>query len=286
MLYIWFMEVNLHEIAIEIREILNQKRLKNNLYFVEDDHKYFINNENGESISNLPSVSTIVHRYYEEFPKEEKALSKANGDVKEQKRLLEEWARSGDVATSIGSRTHYLLEKYLLSLYDDYKEVRKPLFNCDLDMCEKSNGMVLAGVKYIDFLHKNGCVLLDTEMVLGDLDLGYFGQPDKVWLVITKKGKIALLISDWKTNKEEKFKIQKFTKKMYNPFEFLPDNSLGHYSLQLPLYGRLICKMLEGTKYSNIKVIKHSIVNVKSNGDYDVYDVDKKVVEEIYKLKI
>jgi hypothetical protein len=44
--------------------------------------------------------------------------------------------------------------------------------------------------------------------------------------------------------------------------------------------------MLEGSKYSNIQVIRHSIVNVKVSGDYDVYDIDKSVVDEIYKLEI
>lgn len=280
------MEYNLKEIAKEIRSILDEKRKKNGLYFIEEEHKYFIKDKEGNEISNLPSVSKLLDRYHEEFPKEEKALSMCNGDVEAQEKLLAEWARSGEIATSIGSRTHFLLEKYLLSLYDDYKEVRRPIFDCDEEMITKSNSMVVAGVKFIEYLHTNGCVLLDTEMVLGDIDLGYFGQPDKVWLVVTKKGKLALIITDWKTNKEEKFKVKHYTKNLFKPFDFLYDNSLGKYSLQLPFYGRLLIKMLEGTKYSNIKVIKHIIVNVKDNCDYDLYDVDKKVVDLINEVKI
>ena len=51
----------------------------------------------------------------------------------------------------------------------------------------KSNSMINAGEKFIRLMGERDAVLLDTEMVLGHPDLGYTGQPDKVWLVMNKE---------------------------------------------------------------------------------------------------
>ena len=59
------------------------------------------------------------------------------------------------------------------------------------------------------------------------------------------------MITDWKTNKEKNMEINNFTKPMKKPFENLPNNALGHYNTQLPFYGKLLLKMLEGSKYGS-----------------------------------
>lgn len=68
--------------------------------------------------------------------------------------------------------------------------------------------MIRAGKSYLDLSEQRNLVLIDTEMVLGHPELGYVGQPDKVWLTMNAKGdEFGLVITDWKTNKEKTLKL-------------------------------------------------------------------------------
>jgi hypothetical protein len=134
---------------------------------------------------------------------------------------------------------------------------------------------------------ERGAVLLDTEIVLGDPELAYTGQPDKVWLIMNKEQtEFGLVITDWKSNKPKNFEESFFTKKMYYPFDKLPNNALGHYFTQLPFYGKLLIKMLQGTKYENIKLYGCVIVLVKEIGQYEEFRVPKEVQETILKMDV
>jgi len=48
--------MNLKNIAVEIREILENRRNEIDLTFIEEDHKYFMKNKDGEIRSDFPSV--------------------------------------------------------------------------------------------------------------------------------------------------------------------------------------------------------------------------------------
>jgi hypothetical protein len=95
-----------------------------------------------------------------------------------------------------------------------------------------------------------------------------------------------LVITDWKTNKPKNFETNKWTKKMKSPFQELPDNSLGHYYLQLPFYGKLLLKMLEGTKYENLKLMGCIVVLVTKESDYKEFRVPKDVIKTIMEMDI
>jgi hypothetical protein len=273
---------NLNQIAKDIREIVEQKRNEFKLVFFEDEHKYLMNDVNGENRSDFPSVSKVLKKFYKEFPTEEAAFNKAGGDFLEMERLITEWRRLGEESTNMGSRVHYFLETDLINRYGEYKEVRKPIFDCDLVTMGRGDQMVIAGKKYLDLCEQRGLVLLDTEMVLGHPELGYVGQPDKVWLTMNAKGdEFGILITDWKTNKEKNFQTTKYTESMYTPFEEYPNNALGHYYLQLPFYGKLLLKMLEGTKYENIKLFGSIVVLLKDDTTYQEFRVPKPVIETI-----
>jgi hypothetical protein len=273
---------NLNQIAKDIREIVEQKRNEFKLVFFEDEHKYLMNDVNGENRSDFPSVSKVLKKFYKEFPTEEAAFNKAGGDFLEMERLITEWRRLGEESTNMGSRVHYFLETDLINRYGEYKEVRKPIFDCDLVTMGRGDQMVTAGKKYLDLCEQRGLVLLDTEMVLGHPELGYVGQPDKVWLTMNAKGdEFGILITDWKTNKEKNFQTTKYTESMYTPFEEYPNNALGHYYLQLPFYGKLLLKMLEGTKYENIKLLGSIVVLLKDDTTYQEFRVPKPVIETI-----
>lgn len=277
--------MNLEEVAIDIRNVLEEKRKELGLTFVEEDHIYYMKDRSGKVKNNFPSVSKILKKFYEEFDSQGIAYKKAEGDLVVMENLLAEWKEAGTKASNMGSRTHFYLETETIKRNGDYKEVRQPIFDCDLTQEITSDNMIKGGKKYLDLCQERNLVLLDTEMVLGHPDLGYTGQPDKVWLTVNATGEeFGILITDWKTNKEKNFQTNKFTKSMYEPFQEYPDNSLGHYYLQLPFYGKLLVKMLEGTKYENMRIFGCIVVLLKENGTYEEFRVPKQIINTIMNM--
>jgi hypothetical protein len=276
--------MDLRKIAEEIREIVSQKQKDFQLTFEEESHKYTMLDKNGNLRSDFPSVSKVMKLFYDDFPTEQAAYNKAGGDPDEAERLMEEWAELGRKSTNLGSRCHYLLEEHTLKEFGIDKVVRQPIFDCDAEQIIKSDTMIIAGKRYIDLLKERGCVLIDTEMVLGHPDLEYTGQPDKVWLVIGTNGNVGILITDWKSNKPKNFAVTRYTKKMKKPFEDLPDNALGHYNTQLPFYGRLLLKMLEGSKYEGIQLLGCIVVLITEEREYHEYRVSKKTMNTILEM--
>jgi len=273
---------DLNEVAKEIRDLLDKRRQELELTFVEDTHTYYMKDINGEMRSDFPSVSKVIKYFYDEFDSEGISFKKAKGDVFVQQQLLDEWKAAGDYATNMGSRVHYLLEKKVIDMFGGYKDVRQPIFECDFTQVLKGDSMVSAGTAYLNLMVERGAVLLDTEIVLGDPELGYTGQPDKVWLIMNKEQtEFGLVITDWKSNKPKNFEETHFTTRMRYPFQKHPNNALGHYFTQLPFYGKLLLKMLQGTKYENMKLFGCIIVLVKETGEYEEFRVPKEVITTI-----
>jgi hypothetical protein len=274
--------IDLKSVASEIRELISERQKSLGLVFEEDKHVYTMNGK-----KDYPSVSKVLKSFYREFPLEEAALKKAGGNPQEAERLKEEWAAAGTYSTNLGSRVHYILEKTLIESNGNYKEVRQPIFDCDLTQLMKSDNMIFAGKRYLELMESRNVELLDTEMVLGDPELGYVGQPDKVWLTMNKSGnEFGLLITDWKTNKKKNFQETSYTDRMYEPFEKYPNTALGHYYLQLPLYGKLLLKMLEGTKYENIKLYGCIISHLQEDTFFEEYRVPKEVIDTVLEMDV
>ena len=192
------MKNELTKVSKEIREIISTKQEEMDLSFVEDTHTYYIRNKSGDIVTSFPSVSTVISQFYTPFPDFDKSFEKSDGNPVDQDRILTEWRKSADYATNMGSRVHYILEKQLLEQYGSYKEVRMPIFDCNEEQTRFGDNMIESGMSFIDTMHERGAVLLDTEMVLGSVELGYTGQPDKVWLMKNKNGETGIVITDWK----------------------------------------------------------------------------------------
>jgi hypothetical protein len=266
--------MKLNNIAKEIREIISQKQDEFGLSFEEENHIYTMNGR-----TDYPSVSKVLKKFYTEFPLEEASFAKSKGDPQRQQELIEEWTAAGTYSTNMGSRVHFVLESEVIKNNGNYKEVRQPEFKCDLTQIMKGDNMIVAGKKYLDLMEERGAVLLDTEMVLGHPELEYTGQPDKVWLMMNRdKTEFGVVITDWKTNKPKNFVSTSYTKKMLKPFEKYDDTALGHYYVQLPLYGKLLLKMLEGSKYENIKLYGCVVSHLKEDTLYDEYKVPQDIV--------
>jgi len=278
---------DLYKVRDEIIEIVKKRQEELQLTFEEEKHQYTMLDTNGNLKNDWYSVSKILKNYYDPFPAEEIALKKAKGDVEEQQKLLKEWADAGTYSTNLGSRTHFLLEKKSLEMFDINKEVRQPIFDCDFEQILKSDRMVSAGGKYLELMKERGAILLDTEMVLGDNELGYVGQPDQMWLIENKeKNQIGIFCGDYKTNKPKNFESNQFTKSMKYPFNKLPDNALGHYYIQLPLYLRLLFKMLKKSKYEKIGLFGAIIVLLKEDGTFEEFRIPNSVINQVMNLKI
>ena len=279
--------MDLQKAAVEIREILEDKRKELELTFIEDTHTYFMKDVDGVVKTNFPSVSKVLKKFYPEFPTDEAAEKKSKGDPVVKQQLIEEWAAAGDYSTNMGSRVHFFLEKKLIESSGGYKEVRQPIFDCDITQILKGDSMITAGSKFLKLMEERDVVLLDTEIVLGHPELGYTGQPDKVWLVINKKKDgFGLLITDWKTNKPKNFETNNFTKPMFKPFQNLPNTALGHYYVQLPLYGKLILKMLEGTKYENMKLYGCIVVLLQEDSEFKEFRVPQDVIDTVLNMNV
>jgi hypothetical protein len=241
----------------------------------------------GKLRDDFPSVSKVLKSFYEEFDSEGISYRKANGDPYEQQRLLEEWAAAGEYSVNIGSRSHFFLEEHTLNEFGLEKELRQPVFKCDAEQIIKSDTMIVAGKKYIDLLKERGCVLLDTEIVLGHPELGYTGQPDKIWLMMNKaKTEFGFVVTDWKTNKKKNFQETSYTKRLKDPFGKFPDTALGHYYLQLPLYAKLLLKMLQGTKYADIKLLGCVITHLSDEAQFEEYRVPQEIVNTVLDMDV
>ena len=274
--------MKLNDAVKEIRDVISKKQEELGLTFVEEDHIYTMNGK-----TDYPSVSKVLSKFHKKFPTEQAALNKAGGDPYKQQELIKEWEAAGLYSTNLGSRVHYVLEKRVIEMNGGYKEVRQPIFECDLEQLMKSDKMITAGSKYLKLMEERGAILLDTEMVLGDPELGYTGQPDKVWLIHNKtKSDFGLLITDWKTNKPKNFQENSFTERMYEPFQKYPNTALGHYYVQLPLYGRLLIKMLQGSKYEGLKLYGCIISHLKDDSNYDEYRVPKEIIDTVMNMNI
>jgi hypothetical protein len=266
--------MKLNDVVKEIREIISQKQTELGLTFEEENHIYTMNGK-----TDYPSVSKVLKKFYTEFETEKISLKVAGGDPQRQQELIEEWAAAGDYSTNMGSRVHFVLENEVIKKHGSYKNVRQPEFKCDLSQIMKGDNMIIAGKKYLDLMEERGAVLIDTEMVLGHPELGYTGQPDKVWLMMNRdKTEYGIVITDWKTNKTKNFVSTKYTKKMLQPFTKYDDTALGHYYVQLPLYGKLLLKMLEGSKYGDIKLYGCVISHLKEDSLYDEYKVPQNII--------
>jgi hypothetical protein len=279
--------MNLKDISLEINDLLEKRRQELELTFIEEEHIYYMKDVDGEIKKNFPSVSKIVKKFHKPFDADGMALKMSKGDPEGQAQLLAEWKQAGDLSTNMGSRVHFELESDTISRFGNYKSVRQPIFEINEEQQRKSDNMIIAGKKFLDLMLERGAVLLDTEIVLGDNELGYTGQPDKIWLMMNKdKTNYGIVITDWKTNQPKNFEVHHYTGKLYPPFNDYHDNALGHYYLQLPLYVRLLLKMLSGTKYADLKLLGGVVVLLKDDGTFVEYKVPPVISSTILRMDL
>jgi hypothetical protein len=209
------------------------------------------------------------------------------GNVENQKILLEKWRAAGDYATNKGSRVHFELEKYILKKNNINKNIREPIFKCDDQQIIDSNNMIIAGEQFLDLMESRGCIIIDTEVILGSPILGYVGQADNIWVCLTKdKNNVGFLITDHKTNAIKNLMPQVYNEYLKPPFDSYRDYAITHYYIQISLYAKLFIEMMKNTKYEGITYLGGVLDSLRSDKTFEEYRVPKYFYNKIIEMII
>ena len=104
---------------------------------------------------------------------------------------------------------------------------------------------------------------------------------------ITKQQtEFGFVVTDWKTNKKKNFQETSYTKRLKDPFGKFPDTALGHYYLQLPLYAKLLLKMLQGTKYADIKLLGCVITHLSDEAQFEEFRVPQEIINTVLNMDV
>ena len=233
--------------------------------FNDLNHCYFdVNDESKQYIS----VTTLIHRYTQEFDKEfwsaykalEKLIPKENWTVekksllntkkfnreilnvyniselefnKTQQDILDEWDKKNKESCERGTKIHAELEN---SFYKSGKNVSLQRFGIGGKFeCKKD---------YSDLDLEYG--VYPEYLIYRESDDGILRLAGQIDLIVKQGNEIT--VCDWKTNQEIKQKAgfntqTKSTSKMKYPLNNLDDANFWHYTLQLSTYAWMLQKL-------------------------------------------
>lgn len=214
----------------------------NNVKYYDEPHKYFLNHKE------LISVTTLIHKYQEEFDEDYWSEYKANQFGVKKHHILRAWDFINKKGTIKGSIIHDYTENIFYNKKFEYpKEKIYNEFGFDPIIKEYQITKQHVDKFYIDSFNK--LIPIKAELVIFDKTALIGGMLDMLFYNVRAK---EFQIWDWKTNKDFTFKCEK-RHLLYDLF-VLEDSDLEIYSLQLQLYKYII------EKYTNIKLGKSYLV--------------------------
>lgn len=226
----------------QIREnILNSF---NKLEFVEEGHKYYLPNKNGEK-EELISVSALTKLFEEEQDWDAIAARYALKHDMKLEDVQRMWLENNLLATNSGTGAHLYGEQwthFLLNQPEKIDPVILPQYEKGYLIPHSPKEHAIMNF-YEDLFNVETIypVLAETRVYIGindkyNLKTKYAGTFDM--LFATKiKGKWKLLIYDFKTNKDLYSNFNRnYNKTLLTPFNDLYDEPLGHYTIQLSAY--------------------------------------------------
>lgn len=256
----------------EVTKIRN-KILKefDDLVFVEEGHKYFLNGEQ------LPSVSEVTHKFSQyPFDSEERAVAYAEKNGETPQYWLDKWRFTSLKATTSGTLTHEYGEGlgWLRNGHPEFlPDSCKPKYIKDKGWLIPTRPKEEAVLKFYDELHPNlHFVLAETKVYTGknlkltNLQQNYCGTFDILFYYKEPNNdeNSGLCIFDFKTNKDLR---NDFSRKngrfLLPPFGDLYEESLSFYTLQLSCYQIPLEDI-------GLKVIARRIVWLKDDGTYEL----------------
>lgn len=260
----------------EVAEIRNNIRNAfRRLEFQEVPHKYYVHNDDG-TITELPSVSAMTHRFKPEFDTEYQAEAYALKHDMEKDAVLRMWEENNVRATNNGTSTHLYGEAYM-HFFMGHPEKIPPVVAPQYEKgylipySSKQDGVLhffedLFTVDRIYPVMPEAQVYMGVNPDFSDIT-PYAGTFDMLFAYQAPDGKWKLLLYDYKTNKAlYKDYSRKFNKMALEPFDELYDEDYSYYILQLSCYS--LCLMQLGYEISDRKLIW-----LKEDGSYEKVSV-------------
>lgn len=227
------------------------------LVFDEELHKYTLHGDE------LTSTTTWIKKYCHDFIEYKQAVRLAkrvnkkvtSSKYRSYKYYQKRWQRQRDAATLSGSRVH------------DYVEYNYPDF-IDPPACEQEK----AAKEFILGLEPHyKVVALELRMYIKE-----FKKAGTADIIIYNTNTGNLVLADWKTNGTN-IRQHYIKQRLKKPFDFLFDNDINKYSLQLSDYQNMI------EMNTNYKVEERWIIHLTSN-DVNTLDISKEGRSDIYTI--
>lgn len=242
----------------------NQHVRDNNIYFIDEGHKYFIKNKQYDL-----SVTGFVHSFFPKFKADDiisKMMMSRNWKNSkyfgmEVQEIKESWDENGKQAAALGTALHKSIEEF-------YNNNPNPMDTTEYKYFEKFQ---------ID--HKN-LKPFRTEWEIYDEELKLAGSIDMVF--VDELGKYHLY--DWKRSKQIKENNQ--YEEGYFPLSHLPNANYWQYSLQLNIYKQILEKNYD-IKINDLYIVQFHPEQDQYNKikcvelDSEVKDIFKEREEEL-----
>ena len=268
----------------EVTKIRN-KILKefNDLIFIEEGHKYFLNGEQ------LPSVSEVTHHFCAyPFDSEEQAARYAEKNGETPQYWLDKWRFTNLKATTSGTLVHEFAEG-LGWLRNGHPELMpkscEPKYVKDKDWLIPTRPKEESVLKFYDELNENlHFVLAETKVYSNKSDISTVRQPFcgtfdlLAWYEHpTDKSKSGLVVLDWKTNRELRKDFSRENGKfLLPPFGDLYEEPLSYYTLQLNLYSLCLAGI-------GLPPIAARVIWLKDDGTYELIPINLIYREDWFK---
>jgi len=240
----------------------------NDVTYYDEPHKYYLNG------NELISVTTIIHRYQEEFDVEFWSYSKGIEFNLSPEIIKRAWNFINKKGTIKGSAIHNYSENLFQNKIFEYpKQLILNEFGFDPILPEFNITKKHVDKFYSDVHGK--LIPIRTEMIIYDRESFIGGMVDMLFYNVKWK---CFQIFDWKTNK--KFTTENKSKYLLNDLFVLEDTDLTIYSLQLSLYKYIIEKNT-GIKLGKSYVVwfSHNNSSYKIIETIDMTYYIKKIIE-------
>ena len=227
----------------------------NDITFYDVPHKYFIDGKE------LISVTTLIHKYQEEFNEDYWANYKSNQHNLTTYEVKRAWNFINKKGTIKGSAIHDYTENMFQNKIFEYP-LQFIINEFGFDPVSKEYNITKKHVdKFYNDVHSK-LIPIRTEFIVYDRQSLIGGMLDMLFYNIKVK---EFQIWDWKTNK--KFTKENKNQHLLNELCMLEDCDLELYSLQLELYKQII------ERNTNIKLGKSYLVWFSHNNDsYEIIE--------------
>lgn len=217
----------------------------NDITFFEEPHKYYVAGEE------FISVTTLIHKYVEEFKEDFFSKKKAEQHGLTQTQILRAWDFINKKGTMKGSMIHDYSENRIKNKVFSYPE-KEIIGEFGFDPIKPEYEYTKKLVDLFHFYSKGRLIPVSAEQIVYDKEAKIAGMFDILYWNIKAQ---EFQIWDNKTNKiftgleedDENDKVEEYIKQKEKPINnlkgklsILEDTDLELYSLQLEMYKQLI----------------------------------------------